>query len=136
MKLTVYHDGQFWVGVVEEVVNGKLKAGRYLFGSEPKDQEVYAFVNTALPTFVDGLSEQLTVEERQTGRTNPKRLARQAAREMKAKGVSTFAQAAIQLEYEKRKKEKQVLSKARREELKEYKRAIKLKKAKEKHRGR
>jgi len=55
---------------------------------------------------------------------------------MKAKGVSTFAQAAIQLEYEKRKKEKQVLSKARREELKEYKRAIKLKKAKEKHRGR
>ncbi len=39
MKLTVYHDGQFWVGVVEEVVNGKLKAGRYLFGSEPKDQE-------------------------------------------------------------------------------------------------
>jgi len=55
---------------------------------------------------------------------------------MKANGVSTYAQAALQLEYEKRKKEKQILSKARREELKEYKRELKRKKAKEKHRGR
>ena len=136
MKLTVYHDGQFWVGVVEEVVDGKLKAGRFLFGSEPKDQEVYAFVNNELPAFVDGLSEQLTVEEREARRINPKRLARQAAREMKARGVSTFAQAALQLEYEKRKKEKQTLRKAKREELTAYKRAVRLKKAKEKHRGR
>ncbi|CAJ1004441.1 MULTISPECIES: YjdF family protein [Bacillales] len=136
MKLTVFHDGQFWVGVVEEVVNGKLRAGRYLFGSEPKDQEVLEFVNTKLLEFMSGLSEHLSVEKRQPRKINPKRLARQAAREMKANGVSTYAQAALQLEYEKRKKEKQILSKARREELKEYKRELKRKKAKEKHRGR
>jgi len=136
VKLTVFYDGQFWVGVVEEIVNGKLKAGKYLFGSEPKDQEVFAFVNTKLLDFVNGLSEQLPVEDRRPGKLNPKRLARQAAREMKAHGVSTFAQAALQLEYEKRKKEKQIVRRDRREELKEYKREIKLKKAKEKHRGR
>jgi hypothetical protein len=136
VKLTVFHDGQFWVGVVEEVVNGKLRAGRYLFGSEPKDQEVLEFVNTKLLEFMSGLSEHLSVEKRQPRKINPKRLARQAAREMKANGVSTYAQAALQLEYEKRKKEKQILSKARREELKEYKRELKRKKAKEKHRGR
>ena len=136
MKLTVFYDGQFWVGVVEEIVNGKLRAGRYLFGSEPKDQEVFAFVNTKLLDFMNGLSEQLSVENRQPRKMNPKRLARQVAREMKANGVSTFAQAALQLEYEKRKKEKQILRRARREELKEYKREIKRKKAKEKHRGR
>ena len=136
MKLTVFYDGQFWVGVVEEIVNGKLRAGRYLFGSEPKDQEVFAFVNTKLLDFMNELSEQLSVENRQPKKMNPKRLARQVAREMKANGVSTFAQAALQLEYEKRKKEKQILRRARREELKEYKREIKRKKAKEKHRGR
>jgi len=136
VKLTVFYDGQFWVGVVEEIVNGKLRAGRYLFGSEPKDQEVFAFVNTKLLDFMNGLSEQLSVENRQPRKMNPKRLARQVAREMKVNGVSTFAQAALQLEYEKRKKEKQILRRARREELKEYKREIKRKKAKEKHRGR
>jgi len=136
VKLTVFYDGQFWVGVVEEIVNGKLKAGRHLFGSEPKDQEVFAFVNTKLLDFMKGLSEQLSVENRQPRKMNPKRLARQAAREMRANGVSTFAQAALRLEYEKRKKEKQTLCRARREERKEYKREIKRKKAKEKHRGR
>jgi len=103
VKLTVFYDGQFWVGVVEEIVNGKLRAGRYLFGSEPKDQEVFAFVNTKLLDFMNGLSEQQSVENRQPKKMNPKRLARQVAREMKANGVSTFAQAALQLEYEKRK---------------------------------
>jgi len=136
VKLTVFYDGQFWVGVVEEIVDGKLKAGKYLFGSEPKDQEVFALVNTTLLDFMNGLSEQLSVENREPKKMNPKRLARQVAREMKASGVSTFAQAALQLEYEKRKKEKQIVRRDRREELKEYKREIKLKKAKEKHRGR
>jgi hypothetical protein len=136
VKLTVFYDGQFWVGVVEEIVNGKLRAGRYLFGSEPKDEEVFAFVNTKLLDFMNGVSEQLSVENRQPKKMNPKRLARQVAREMKANGVSTFAQAALQLEYEKRKKEKQLLRRARREELEEYKREIKRIKAKEKHRGR
>ena len=135
MKLTVFYDGQFWAGVVEEIVNGKLKAGRYLFGPEPKDQEVLEFVNKKLLGFMEGLSEQLSVETDQPRKLNPKRLARQIAREMKANGVSTFAQAALQLEYEKRKKEKQILSRARREEIKAYKREIKRLKAKEKHRG-
>jgi len=36
MKLTIYHDGQFWVGVVEVERDGKLKAWRRVFGSEPK----------------------------------------------------------------------------------------------------
>jgi hypothetical protein len=40
MKLTIYHDGQYWVGVVEEQDQGKLKAARYIFGTEPKDEEI------------------------------------------------------------------------------------------------
>ena len=42
--LTLYHDGQFWVGIVEHVENGKLSACRIVFGAEPSDEEVLQFV--------------------------------------------------------------------------------------------
>ncbi|WP_152391686.1 YjdF family protein [Paenibacillus guangzhouensis] len=136
MKLTVFYDGQYWVGVVEESTEGKLRAGRLIFGAEPKDQEIIQFIYTKLLHFMDGLSEEVELRNQFTRKMNPKRLARMAAREVNANGVSTFAQAAIQLEYEKRKKEKQTLTRERREEMKVYKRDIKVQKAKEKHRGR
>jgi hypothetical protein len=45
MKLSVFHDGRFWVGVVEEQDDTGLKAARQIFGSEPKDTEILEFVN-------------------------------------------------------------------------------------------
>ena len=42
--LTVYHDGQFWVGVVEHVENGMLSVARLVFGAEPSNEEVYTWV--------------------------------------------------------------------------------------------
>ena len=42
--LTVYHDGQFWVGVVEHVESGMLSVARVVFGAEPSNEEVYAWV--------------------------------------------------------------------------------------------
>ncbi len=136
MKFTVYFNGQFWVGIVEEIHDGKLRAGRYVFGPEPRDQEVFEFVNRRLLDFINGLSEEVAIENHEVRKINPKRLARQISREIKTKGISTYAQAALQLEYEKRKKEKQILSRNRRKEIKEYKREVKLKKAKEKRHGR
>ena len=44
MKLTVFHDGQYWVGVLEEQFQGKLRAAKYMFGGEPKDEEILQFV--------------------------------------------------------------------------------------------
>lgn len=40
MILTVYYDGQFWVGVIEIQENGRLKAYHYVFGTEPSDTEL------------------------------------------------------------------------------------------------
>ena len=42
--LTVYHDGQFWVGVVEHVENGALCVARVVFGAEPSNEEIYTWV--------------------------------------------------------------------------------------------
>ena len=136
MKLTVYHDGQFWIGVIEHEQNGKLKAGRLIFGAEPKDQEVLEFVNGRLLAFVAGLSEEVAADTKPAGKINPKRLARQVSRELQQSGVSTYAQTALQLEYEKRKKAKQIVSRQRREEMKELKWEARVAKAKNKHRGR
>ncbi|MEW6624901.1 MAG: DUF2992 family protein [Bacillota bacterium] len=48
MKLTVYHDGQFWIGVAEQIIDGKIKAIRHIFGAEPQDEEILNFVNNEL----------------------------------------------------------------------------------------
>ena len=43
--LTVYHDGQFWVGVCERAEGGRYGVCRVVFGAaEPTDSEILAFV--------------------------------------------------------------------------------------------
>lgn len=104
MKLTVYYDGQFWVGVVEVNDNGKLKAGRYLFGSEPKDSEILEFIHENIDEVTNKLSQEVDIKTSSDRRANPKRLSRLVARELKMKGISSYAQEALKLEHEKRKK--------------------------------
>jgi hypothetical protein len=40
MKLTVFWNGQFWVGVIEEWNGKRLRASQWIFGGEPKDEEI------------------------------------------------------------------------------------------------
>ena len=35
--LTVYHDGQFWVGLAEHVEDGRYGVARIVFGEEPQE---------------------------------------------------------------------------------------------------
>lgn len=135
MKLTVYYDGQYWVGVVEEQDKGKLKAARYIFGTEPQDEEILHFIREEMWELVSRLSQEVAVKLSETKKVNPKRLARQAAYELRRKGVSSYAQEALKLEFEKRKLEKRAYSKQQREAMKARVRELKEKKAKEKHRG-
>ncbi|MFD1177631.1 YjdF family protein [Paenibacillus puldeungensis] len=135
MKLTVYHDGQFWVGVIEDQDKGKLKAARYVFGKEPQDEEILQFIGKEMGNLLSGLSQEIAVKFSETKRVSPKRLARQAAQEVKQKGASTYAQEALKLEYEQCKLERQTYSKQQREAAKERLRELKVQKAKAKHRG-
>ncbi|MGE7948500.1 DUF2992 family protein [Lysinibacillus sp. NPDC093688] len=52
MELTIYFDGQFYIGLIENISENKYKAYRYIFGKEPKDQEVFDFVKTNLLDFI------------------------------------------------------------------------------------
>lgn len=42
--LTVYYDGQFWVGLVKHVEDGRFGIARIYFGAEPSDEEILQFV--------------------------------------------------------------------------------------------
>ena len=35
-KLTVYFEEPFWIGVFEQICDGKLSVGKVIFGAEPK----------------------------------------------------------------------------------------------------
>ncbi|MBP2666451.1 MAG: hypothetical protein H6Q76_1431 [Firmicutes bacterium] len=134
MKLTVFYDGQFWVGVFEEIIGEKLKAVRYVFGSEPYDYNVMNFVNQRMLSYISraGNSIDAKIPVRPS---NPKRLARETAKEVKRVGVSTFAQEAIKKDREALIIEHKVLSKQLRQDWEKSKRDKKVQKNKEKKRG-
>jgi hypothetical protein len=136
MKLTVYYDGQFWVGVFEETDHGKLRAYRYVFGPEPRDNDVLDLINRQMLRLVGGVSRAIQTEEEVLKKINPKRMARIAAAEMNQPGISTKAQQALKLEQEQRKKDQAALSKQKKEVSDERKWLLRKVKAKEKHRGR
>ncbi|ATH92551.1 hypothetical protein ACH95_10450 [Bacillus glycinifermentans] len=136
MKLTIYYDGQFWVGIVEIVQEGKLKAFRHLFGKEPKDSEVLHFVYHQLTGLISQAEKEgLSVKAEANKRINPKRLQRLVSKEMKTAGMSTKAQQAIKQELDAKKAMKKRLNKQQRDIEKEQKYLLRKQKAKEKHRG-
>ncbi|MFB5576619.1 MULTISPECIES: YjdF family protein [Bacillus cereus group] len=134
MDLTVYHDGQFFVGIITCKEKGKLYGARYIFGTEPSDEEVLIFVNGSMLAYFQHFAKcGVEVQEKQRPK-NIKRIIRQAAKEVNV-NCFTKAQEAISLSYELHKQEKKVQSKEKRETEKQRRRLIKVQKAKQKHRG-
>lgn len=130
--LTVYHDGQFWVGMAEHVEDGRYGVARIVFGAEPSDEEILQFVV--------GKWEKLSffgddpVETSKPAK-NPKRRAREAAKVLKRPAVSTKAQQAFAAQRKAMKRESaQARSKRRADEAETRFEQRKLKR-KQKHRG-
>ena len=140
MSLTVYFDGQYWVGLVEwpcEEGNG-VRYARHIFGAEPTDIDVLNFVRNELDGVLARAIAQPAegeVAEAIPKVMNPKRAAREAAKVMRQPVVSTKAQEALQREHEAHKLAARKQSKAEREALEEHKRDVARQKAHEKHRG-
>lgn len=133
-KLTVFFDDPFWVAVCERVFDGKLEAARIVFGSEPRDNEVYGFLLKNWAT----LRYCAPVEAgwKQKPRVNPKRVQRLINRQLREKGPGTKAQQALKLQLEEGKNRRRQESSRMREANEERKHALKQEKKKQKHRGR
>ncbi|PFV85788.1 5-formyltetrahydrofolate cyclo-ligase [Bacillus sp. AFS059628] len=134
MELTVYHDGQFFVGIITCKEKGKLYGARYIFGTEPSDEEILIFVNGPMLAYFQHFAKCGVEVKEKTRPKNIKRIIRQVAKEVNVNRF-TKAQEAISLSYELHKQEKKVQSKEKREAEKQRRRLIKVKKAKQKHRG-
>ncbi|UGB05708.1 YjdF family protein [Staphylococcus sp. HL28] len=134
MELSVFHDGQFYVGLVEYKVGSKSKFVKYTFGTEPDDGEVIYFIENYLLIMIDNTKTSIRTK-RKKRKINPKRLQRQVSKEQKKVKDFTKAQIAIKEEQELNKKLSKKRSKAKKELIKERKREIKKNKAKEKHKG-
>ena len=100
--LTVYHDGQFWVGLAERVEGGRYGVARIVFGAEPSDEEILRFVagEWARLSFFGGDPAEASKPAR-----NPKRRAREAAKALKRPAMSTRAQQALANQRETMKRE-------------------------------
>ena len=130
--LTVYHDGQFWVGLAEHVEGGRYGVARIVFGAEPSDEEILKFVagRWAKLSFFGGEPTEASEPAK-----NPKRRAREAAKALKRPAVSTKAQQALAAQREAMKRESaQVRSQRRADEADARFEQRKLKR-KQKHRG-
>lgn len=132
--LTVYHDGQFWVGMFERVCDGRLSACRVVFGAEPSNEEVQEFIcnrwnglHFTRPIAHDEVPEQAS---------NPKRRQREAAKAMRSRGPSTKAQQALSEEREATAHQREADARERRESEKRRRFELRQQKRKERHRGR
>ncbi|MDO4797298.1 MAG: YjdF family protein [Coriobacteriales bacterium] len=132
--LTVYHDGQFWVGMFECIEDGQLSACRIVFGAEPSAEEILQLVCQGW----NGLRFTQAVELDETApqlSSNPKRRQCEASRELKQRGPSTKAQQAISQEREMAAHARKSKSRERREQERQSRFEKRQEKRKRKNRG-
>ena len=98
--LTVYFDGQFWVGMAELVEKDQLRACRIVFGAEPSNEEVLDFVLKRWMRLDFSTPIVLESQHEPTDAGNPKRRKRQAAKALQQRSGSTKAQQAISEQHE------------------------------------
>lgn len=132
--LTVYHDGQFWVGMFERVEDGKLSVCRVVFGAEPSNEEVQELICERWGEL--RFTRPVAHKEIQRQASNPKRRQREAAKAMRSRGPSTKAQQALSEERETAAQQREADARERRECEKQRRFEQRQQKRREKHRGR
>lgn len=132
-KLTVLFDDPFWIGVYERISDGKLEVSKIIFGAEPKDYEVYAFVleNWHKLRF----SSPIKAESKCDVKINPKRMQRIIKKQLETQGTGTKAQQAIKLMQLEGKEARKQKSRLEREQEKQQQFILRQEKKKEKHKG-
>ena len=131
-KLTVYFEEPFWVGVFERIEDGKLSVAKVTFGAEPKDYEVQEYIRKYYSSLKFSPAVDTVVKDI---KRNPKRMQREAKKQMQETGIGTKSQQALKLQQEQNKQERKVRSREKKEadELRMFE--LKQQKKREKHKG-
>ena len=131
-KLMVYFEDPFWVGIFERIEDGKLSVSKVTFGAEPKDYEVQEYIQKYYSSLKFSPAVETVVKEI---KRNPKRMQREAKRQMQEIGIGTKSQQALKLQQEQNKQERKVRSRQKKEaeDLRMFE--LKQQKKSEKHKG-
>ncbi|MBQ3704506.1 MAG: YjdF family protein [Oscillospiraceae bacterium] len=132
VTLTVFFDGQFWVGIYERIENEDLTVARVVYGAEPKDRQIHedllqGYYSLHFSPPVEGAKVQ-------TLASNPKRRQRQVARTTET-GIGTKSQQAMKLAQGKGKAARQARTKEQKEAEEQRRFELHVEKKKAKHRG-
>ena len=132
-ELTVWFEDSFWVGLYERQSGRAYEVCRIVFGAEPRDYEVYAYLleNWRRLRFSPSMEEKGPAERR----LNPKRMRRQIERSLQSAGIGTKAQQALKLQQEQGKAARVRRSREERAAEVERKFALRCEKRREKHKG-
>ena len=100
-KLTVFFEEPFWVGIFERIEDGKLSVAKVTFGAEPKDCEVQQYIqkwyfSLKFSPVVENVVKDI--------KRNPKRMQREAKKQMLEIGIGTKSQQALKLQQERKEK--------------------------------
>ena len=133
IKLNVFFEEPFWVGVFEKVTEGKFSVCKVTFGAEPKDYEVNEFL---LKNYFKLRFSPAVEAEVKKVHNNPKRFQREVHKQIENWGAGTKSQQALKLQHEQIKTARKQSNRKRKEEEKQFQFQIKQQKKKEKHKGR
>lgn len=133
VRLTVWFEEPFWIGVLERISEGRLSVCKTTFGAEPKDYEVWGFILKHYDRL--RFSPAVATDAKEMGR-NPKRVRREVRRQVQNTGIGTKSQQALKLQQEQFKTERKTRNRKQREQEKQQRFEQKQQKKKEKHRGR
>ena len=131
-RLTVYFEDPFWIGVFECIENKKLSVCKVTFGAEPTGAEIQEFILNNYYSLQ--FSPAVTTVVKET-KKNPKRMQREAKKQLQNKGVGTKSQEALKLQYEQCKQERKMRSKEQKEAEEQRMFELKQQKRLEKHKG-
>jgi len=131
-RLTILFEDSFWIGVYERESDGQCEVSRIVFGAEPSNAEVAAFLAKHWKRL--RFSPPVPAEARKAA-GNPKRMQRAVTRALQAGGIGTKAQQALQLEREQHKRERRADRRERREAEEARRFELRQARRREKRRG-
>ena len=131
-KLTVYFEEPFWVGIFERIEDGKLSVAKVTFGAEPKDYEVQKYIKKYYFSLKFSPAVDTVVKDI---KRNPKKMQREAKKQMQEIGIGTKSQQALKLQQEQNKQERKLRSQEKKEAEKLRMFELKQQKKREKHKG-
>jgi len=132
-KLTVLFEDPFWLGIYERENEGKYEASRMIFGSEPKDYEIFSFLLNHHNGF--HFSPSMKTERKPENRINPKRMKRIINKELCDRGFPSKAKQVLKLQQEENKTVRKSHSRQQKEEEENRQFLLHQQKRKNKHKG-